>query len=229
MLVLAAVPFIVACAISRAAAPDPTPTVAPTSTATTATTVPTDTATPNPTPTATPVPALTATQQPLISEVAPAVRPPAASRPAPAANLTPVPGGQYLPVPDGTTVVWGGCASDGTCYSYNFYWAPTHEVVMQLGEQELKVQHERCHAHQHLSINGGAPLHPSDFDLEPWYATSEGSSFTSVVAGLDWPWTHSAVNGLEDFAWACAYWYLDPARLLNVSPERYRWASDNLP
>jgi len=164
----------------------------------------------------------------LVSEVLPVTQAPS-EPPAAPAEPTPIPGGTYLPVPDGTTVVWGGCSSDGECHDYNFYWAPTHEVVMQNGEGEHKVQHEQCHAHQHWSINGGAPLAPSDYDLESWYSTAEGQSFAAAVAGLPWVWSHSAVNGLEDFAWTCAYWYYDPAYLLEASLERYDWAAANLP
>lgn len=162
------------------------------------------------------------TKEPPISEVLPVVQPPAA-------EPTAVRGGTSLMLPKGTAVIWGGCASDGTCHWFNFYWAPTHEVVMQDGEGPHKVQHELCHAHQHWSINGGATLDPSDYDLESWYSMAEGQSFAAAVAGLPWPWTHSAVSGLEDFAWTCAYWYLDPAHLLEVSPERYQWAAANLP
>jgi len=168
-----------------------------------------------------PTPELRPTATPaLISEVLPAAVPP---------ESAPVTGGTSLPMPAGTKVVWGGCASDGRCYPYNFYWAPAHEAVMQAGEPSHKVQHELCHAHQHWAINEGGPLSPSDYDLESWYATAEGGSFTASVAGLPWPWSHSAVNGLEDFAWTCAYWYLEPAHLLAVSPERYAWAAANLP
>ena len=177
-------------------------------------------ATPAVEPTATPQPEATATPQASISEVLPEAQPPAAAS---------ARGGTVLPLPEGTTVVWGGCSSDGTCYPYNFYWAPTHEVVMQNGEPPVKVQHERCHAHQHWSINGGAPLPPSDYDLESWYATTEGAGFVAAVADFPWPWSHSAVNGLEDFAWTCAYWYLDAPHLLELSPERYAWAAQNLP
>ena len=141
----------------------------------------------------------------------------------------PIRGGTYLPVPDGTHVLRGDCTSDGTCYPYNFYWAPTREAIVLIGEGANKVQHELCHAHQHWSINGGASLPPADYDLESWYATEEGRSFTAAVAGLRWPWSHSAANGLEDFAWTCAYWYLDPAYLLQVSPQRYEWAAGRLP
>ena len=146
----------------------------------------------------------------------------------PPAPVAPVRGGTQLALPANTTVIRGGCSSDGECHWYNFYWAPTHEAVVQPGEGQAKVQHELCHAHQHWSISGGAPLAPADYDLESWYGTAEGGSFTAAVAGLAWPWTHSAANGLEDFAWTCAYWYLDPAYLLSLSPDRYRWAELNL-
>ncbi|MEX1253151.1 MAG: hypothetical protein WEE64_02305 [Dehalococcoidia bacterium] len=179
------------------------------------------------TPTLAPQPTPTA-----FSQVAPAVQPPDATPldpPPPPPTATPVRGGTDLPLPAGTTVAWGGCASGGRCYSFNFYWAPTHEAVLQNGEPEIKVQHELCHAHQHWSINGGAPLSALDYDLEPWYGTGEGQSYVSAVSGLPWPWSHSAVSGLEDFAWTCAYWYLDPAHLLQVSPQRYDWAASHLP
>jgi hypothetical protein len=169
----------------------------------------------------TPTPQSVATPAPtLISEVLPAVEPPSAQ----------VTGGTTSPaLPAGTTVVWGGCASDGRCYPYNFYWAPTHEVVMQPGEPAYKVQHELCHAHQHWTINRGDALPPSDYDLESWYDTAQGSSFAAAVASLPWPWSHSAVSALEDFAWTCAYWYADPAYLLAASPQRFEWAATNLP
>jgi hypothetical protein len=156
----------------------------------------------------------------LLSEVLSDVQPP---------QPTPVRGGTTLVIPDGTTVVHGSCASDGECHWYNFYWAPTHEAVVQLGESQIKEEHELCHAHQHWSINGGAPLSPSGYDLHDWFATTEGGSFSATVVGLSWPWSHSAINDLEDFAWTCAYWYLDPAYLLQVSPDRYDWAAQNLP
>lgn len=183
--------------------------------------------TPTPAPSGTPTPTPAEEESAIVEP--PAVEPPAEASGSDGQPPTALRGGTELPVPAGTTVVWGGCASDGTCYWYNFYWAPTHEIVMQGGEGAHKVEHERCHAHQHWSINGGAPLDPSDYDLESWYGTAEGQSFLDAVAGLSWPWTHSQVNGLEDFAWTCAYFYVDPAYLHAMSPERYAWAAAHLP
>ena len=134
-----------------------------------------------------------------------------------------------LQLPEGIRVVVGRCASDGRCYDYNFYWAPTHEAVLQEGEREHKALHEICHAHQHSSINGGEPLHPSQYGLELWYQTEEGQSFAKAVEGLPWPWSDSASNDLEDFAWTCAFYYFDPHYLQDISPERYQWVAENLP
>jgi hypothetical protein len=203
----------------RAQPPTATSTASPTPTGT-ATVTPTPDYLPTDQPAPPPPPPPTAT---LVSQVLSEARPP--SQPAP----PPVQGGTYLPLPNGVSVAWGGCASDGTCHWYNFYWAPTLQIVMQAGEGQHKVQHEYCHAHQHWSINGGAPLSPSNYDLQSWYATSEGQSFAAATSGEPWPWTHSAVNGLEDFAWTCAYWYVDPGHLFEVSPARYRWAQQSLP
>ncbi len=179
----------------------------------------TPTYTPEPTATAFPDPAAEPTPT-RISEVLPA-----ASDPEPVAVL----GGTNPTLPANTGVSWTGCASDGECHWYNFYWASTREIVLQPGEGQNKVWHEYGHAHQHWSINGGEPLRPSDYDLESWYQTAEGISYVAAVSGLSWPWTHSAQSGLEDFAWTFSYWYFDPAYLLSVSPERYDWAAANLP
>ncbi len=179
---------------------------------------PTPTAT---TPTATPVPS-TPTIGPVseLEEPLPPLEP-----------LLPVAGGNFtdLALPDGTAVVHG-TASDGTAYPYCFYWAPTHEIVLVDGCNDQNRVHELCHAHQHWSINGGRTLRPSDYDLESWYVTDEGRSFAAAVAGLPFPWTQSAANGLEDFAWTCTYWYLDLGHLVTVGgQERYRWVKENLP
>ncbi len=183
----------------------------------------TPTATATITPTATPTRAATATLMPPTATLAP---------PTTIQEPQPRTGGMVtaLPLPANTSISRTGCASDGACYWFNFYWAPTREIVLQPGEGPDRVQHEYCHAHQHWSINGGAPLPPSDYDLESWYATSEGQSFMAATAGLSFPWTNSAINGLEDFAWTCTYWYLDPDRLVTVGGQaRYEWMKENLP
>jgi hypothetical protein len=217
---------------ARALAPAPSSTAAALSIARAAVAVPTSTAVPiaPQVPTEAPLPAELPplpTGGPLATD--PPIAPEATAPITPPSPATPVRGGTTLPLPDGVTVVWGGCSSDGECHDFNFYWAPTHQVVMQYGEGENKIEHEYCHAHQHWTINAGAPLSPSNYDLHAWYSTGEGESFSAAVSGLAWPWSHSAVNDLEDFAWTCAAWYLDPAYLLRVSPERYAWAAANLP
>ena len=134
-----------------------------------------------------------------------------------------------LPVPEGFTLRYGGCASDGACYPFNFYWQATREAVLVNAEQSAKTrQHEVCHAHQHQTINAGAP---TDNGLSAWYATSEGQSFTVAVDGSPFPWgaVSTSTSGLEDMAETCAYWYIDPAHLQAVSPVRYTWAEANLP
>lgn len=135
-----------------------------------------------------------------------------------------------LQMPEGTSVIIGSCTSDGKCLPYNFYWAPTKEIVLQSGERENKLSHEACHAHQHWSINGGNRLQENDIDLESWYYTDEGQSFTNAVEGLPWPWTDKGhENKIEDFAWTCGFFYFDPHYLQDLSPERYEWAIKNLP
>jgi len=102
--------------------------------------------------------------------------------------------------------------------------------VLQPDQSYAKQVHETCHAHQHWSINGGAALSPSDYDLVSWYGTVEGQSFSAAVT--DWPWPYAIsteVNRLEDFAESCALYYTDPARLLDISQARYNWMHANLP
>ena len=134
-----------------------------------------------------------------------------------------------LALPANVTVNTSGCASDGSCYWYNFYWAPTHEVVLQGDEPYIRRVHETCHAHQHAVI--GRELTPNEYDLHPWYDTVEASSY-EAIAGHDWPWKEafsSQNNLIEDFAEACAWWYVQPADLYALSQARYDWMGENLP
>ena len=133
-----------------------------------------------------------------------------------------------LPLPAGTSLVRTGCASDGTCYPFNFYWAPTHEAVLQPGEPYYKETHELCHAHQAWAI--GRDLSPSEYDLQPWYSTNEGQQFMAEIGIPDpWPFSHSAINGLESFAWVCGFYYADSQQLHDLCLVCYNWARRNLP
>ncbi len=165
-----------------------------------------------------------------ISEVS---QPEAARRTSPPARITKdsiakLP--KELQIPEGTQVIIGSCTSDGKCLSdSDFYWPPTKEIVVQPRAREHKLSHEVCHAHQHWSTNGGHPLQDNDINLESWYETAEGKSFTEAVEGLPWPWKDSLENGIEDFAWTCGFFYFDPHYLQKQSPQRYEWALKNLP
>lgn len=213
--------------------PTSTATASPTATATLPSPTPTATATATRLPpTATPVPerVMTVLEVYAPSPARTASPAPKATKPPPTAVPTVIQAGDLnqLPLPPGTTVNRSGCASDGHCEWFNFWWHPTSEAVVQPGEPRLKEVHELCHGHQDWSI--GRPLALSELDLRPWYSTVEGQSFMAAVDGLPFPWAHSAVNGLEDFAWTCANWFLNPARLVTAGGQaRYRWAKENLP
>lgn len=135
----------------------------------------------------------------------------------------------------GNTVV---CSSDRqACGRSSFYWGPTTEIVLAPWHRGrgLTEQHERCHAHQHWSINRGGYLkfHPDDAEnggevgLLQWKGTDEGQSYVAVTAALPPFFWHQDYTALEDYAEACAYWTTDPAQLLALSLERYTWMRDN--
>ncbi len=166
--------------------------------------------------------------QELVTE--PTATPAAASSSPTEGPVIAAPNPSALQLPEGTSVIRGACTSDGECRESNFYWAPTHEAIVQVNEGETVVQHELCHAHQHWAVNGGAYLGPTGHSLSRWYSTPEGLSFRAMAEGLSWPWSQSHTTDGEDFAWTCANWYVDPDRLLQVGgPERYQWAQEHLP
>lgn len=139
-------------------------------------------------------------------------------------------GGDFaaLPVRPGLTINRSGCASDGKCWGFNAYWWPTNEIVMIPGEPYYKEAHERCHAHQAWAI--GRDLSPSEYDLHPWYDSQEGQTFMSEIGVPDpWPFSHSAISGLESFAWVCGFYYADSQQLYDLCQVCYDWASRNLP
>lgn len=151
---------------------------------------------------------------------------------------TPIAGGDFaaLQLPPDTTVNRTGCASDGYCDArgVNFYWAPTHEVVLVNERQSIHAEtHEHLHAHQHWTINGGAPLPPSGYDLHAWYTSEQGKSFMAEVGIPDILWSsnscRSAQNGIESFACVGQLWYNNPAKLHELCPVCYDWTVSSLP
>ena len=136
-------------------------------------------------------------------------------------------------VPSDLAVRHDGCGPTWGCSLwYNYYDASGHVIVLQPGEAHRET-HERLHAHQHMSINGGAPLAPSDYDLGSWYASSEGQSFMTEVGVPSILWSSgncpSYQNGIEAFACVGQLWYNDPTTLHDLCLTCYRWAGKNLP
>ena len=137
------------------------------------------------------------------------------------------PTGGKLTLPVGVTVRYDGCSeSYGCSINTNYYDAGSHEVVLQGADEPYrKVVHEYLHAHQHWTINGGATLAPSAYDLAGWYGTAEGVAFMAAVGVPDpWPWpTESYATGIEAFATSGSLWYTDVSRLRVDCPVCYSW------
>lgn len=120
-----------------------------------------------------------------------------------------------------------GCTSDGVCpwgdSGYRqFYYAPTREIVVVVG-QPLKVwAHEACHAHQHQAILDETGREPVGLTLAEWQTTDEGVAYAAAIAGWPRPDWYAIANNyslLEDFAEACGRYLVqdprfpsDPAR-----------------
>ena len=188
------------------------------------------------TPTTTPITAVASTTPELVSETSGVIKKP---RP----TVSPIPqtpfeevvtGGNFgvLPLPANVTIRTDGCSiTYGCTIWYNYYDAGSREIVLQGQQSERKVVHEHLHAHQHWSINGGANLAPSDYDLESWYSTQEGQSFMAAVGVPNpWPWSdESFANGIESFAIVGSFWYTNPQQLHDLCLVCYNWARRNLP
>ena len=124
-----------------------------------------------------------------------------------------------------------GCLANGICpfgaTPANFYWAPTSTAVVYPNQSAWTLQHEACHAHQHLMIEselGVAPAMP--YDLHEWLATSEGQTWTAQVTTA-WPATGQwaiepgAHNAIEDFGISCGLYESNPQQLQQIDPIRY--------
>lgn len=150
------------------------------------------------------------------------------------ATSGPATGGNFaaLPLPPNTTVHIG-CSSDGVyCMEpmHAAYYAGQQEVLLANAGMRgtWRETHERLHAHQHWSINGGGP---TDVTLNAWYGTTEGQSFMAEigVAGAMWPYCTSPQNGIEAFACVGELYYNNPDKLSRMCSPCYRWARSNLP
>ncbi len=139
-----------------------------------------------------------------------------------------------LSVPSNLAVRHDGCSpTRGCAVRTNYYDAGSRTIVLQPGEGYAKEVHERLHAHQHMSINGGESVALSDYDLGSWYESSEGQSFMAEVGVPNILWSSDNCpadqNGIEAFACVGQLWYNDPTTLNNICEPCYRWAGKNLP
>lgn len=118
-------------------------------------------------------------------------------------------------VPSGVTVTESSVGREPNgdcpyrCQPANYYDPQTRVVVLYPGQPERDRLHELCHAHQHETVLEVTSHEPTR-DIREWYGTREGRLYSAAIAGLE-PipdWEMSQVNALEDFANACAYYYL---------------------
>lgn len=122
-----------------------------------------------------------------------------------------VPAGMSVHVSEHGCLPTGGCPFGGRAPA-NFYWPPDQTVVLAPAVGPLTAMHEVCHAHQHERIIA-AGLEAS-VDLHEWYSTAEGGSFVQTFASKPHPWAWlSSETALEDFAYTCALYIVDPDQL----------------
>ncbi len=124
-----------------------------------------------------------------------------------------------------------GCLSNGICpfgqTPANYYWAPTRTTVVYPNQSAWTLEHEACHAHQHLVIESELGVVPAmPYDLHEWLGTSEGVAWTSQVttawpATGQWPIEPGAHNAIEDFGISCGLYESDPLLLQQIDPIRY--------
>lgn len=104
---------------------------------------------------------------------------------------------------------YSGCTSGGEfCLPQgggNFYYWPTHEIVVVPNASIKVVAHELCHSHQEQTIIEYYGRQPLTLDMTEWADTDEGQKW-AVVEATSPPvdWTLSKNNILERFAESCA-------------------------
>jgi hypothetical protein len=101
-----------------------------------------------------------------------------------------------IALPPGLHVTVGGDA--------NYYDAPTRTIALAPDQPMAIWAHEACHARQHEKI---LERDPASDNLWLYFQTPEGVSFLSASSQVP----SGAV--LEDEAWVCAWYYVDPSRL----------------
>jgi len=107
-------------------------------------------------------------------------------------------------LPPGLHVIVGGGA--------NYYDAPSRTVALAPGQSAGIVAHELCHAHQHEMV---LEKNPASDNLWLYFGTSEGMAFLALRNQAP------SADALEDAAWVCAWYYVDPSRL---TPIALSWA-----
>jgi len=124
-----------------------------------------------------------------------------------------------------------GCLASGICpfgtVPANYYWAPTSTAVLYPGQPAWTLQHEACHAHQHLTIEQELGISPAmPYDLHEWLSTSEARIWNATVTTA-WPATGQwavepgAHTAIEDFGISCGLYLTAPAQLQQIDPARY--------
>ena len=109
-------------------------------------------------------------------------------------------------LPPGLHVTVGG--------NSNYYDAPSRTVALAPGQSLGIVAHELCHAHQHEMI---LQKDSASDNLWLYFGTSEGMAFLALRNQAP------SVDALEDAAWVCAWYYVDPDRL---TPTGLAWAGE---
>ena len=100
-----------------------------------------------------------------------------------------------------------GCLANGDCMGAgtNGYNAETRTILLSPDAPVAVLAHELCHAHQHQVVLEGLHKEP-DNTLRTWYLTAEGQDYLKLGEPV-------RESPLEDAAWVCAWYYLDPSNL----------------
>jgi hypothetical protein len=113
-----------------------------------------------------------------------------------------------------------------TISATGYYDATVRTAYVRSTASDWTQMHERCHAHQHMTIlreTGQEPVW-TVWQLESWYLTTEGAAYMEAITRSAYRWPSawlSADNPLEDFANACGLYFVNPGWLYSLDPIRY--------